>query len=144
MFDANALRYLRKERPAGFTPQAGPYSPSSDRRALAAAAVEAGAGSGAGAGAGAGAAASCPVPVVDAREYLPAVDLLKQLPKLKLASRLQEQKWALRAAAIDDVLKAIGDVPKLVPGDYGELLASLKVALKVTNLRPPARPNRPC
>lgn len=138
---------------------------SSDAAAAAGAGGGAGVGAGSSAGASTAAPAAAPIaqPAFDEYSLADEVDLLAKLPKIKLESRvrnsstkrvpqtvkpnlthpraslsstqLQEAKWGLRAAAIDDVVRAIGSTPKLAPGDYSDLLSIVKAAIKV--LPPP-------
>jgi len=64
--------------------------------------------------------------VVDAREFIESVDLISQLAKTDFETKIAETKWSEKVEGLKLVLNIIGPVPKLQPGDYGDLVRTLK------------------
>ncbi len=66
---------------------------------------------------------------LDPYELADPVDLLAKLgaPGAEFYPKLNAAKWSERVEALQFACKAVGDVPKLVPGDYADLVRALKL-----------------
>lgn len=70
---------------------------------------------------------------IDPMDLIDPVDILSQLPK-DFYDKLEEKKWQTRKEALE-ALEVLLKNPKLMPGDYGELVKALKkVVSKDTNV----------
>lgn len=70
---------------------------------------------------------------IDPLDLIDPVDILSQLPK-DFYDKLEEKKWQIRKEALEALELQLKN-PKLMPGDYGELVKALKkVVSKDTNV----------
>lgn len=70
---------------------------------------------------------------IDPMDLIDPVDILAQLPK-DFYDKLEEKKWQTRKEALE-ALEVLLKNPKLMPGDYGEVVKALKkVVAKDTNV----------
>jgi hypothetical protein len=92
-------------------------------------AAAAGAGAGDGGAGGGGDAGGDMGFSLDPYELADPVDLLAKLsaPGVDFYGKLGAAKWSERVEALQFACKAVGDVPKLVPGDYAELVRAMKL-----------------
>ena len=71
---------------------------------------------------------------IDGYEYAEPADILSVLAKEHFSDQLSAQKWSERRDALHR-LKALASTPRLVSGDYGDVLRELrKVIVKDSNV----------
>lgn len=54
------------------------------------------------------------------------VDILSKLPKTEFNQKLAATKWSEILEGLNIAVDMIGDIPKLTPGDYGDLVQKVK------------------
>jgi hypothetical protein len=57
------------------------------------------------------------------------VDILARTRTSEYAQFLSENKWSEQIQALQIIIDAIGAVPKIAPGDFTELMQTLKVTV---------------
>ncbi|KAI5733008.1 hypothetical protein M8J76_006606 [Diaphorina citri] len=62
---------------------------------------------------------------IDPYDLLDPVDVLSKLPK-NFYEKVEEKKWQERKEALDALEKILTESPKIEPGDFGELVKTLK------------------
>ncbi|XP_026677349.1 protein mini spindles, partial [Diaphorina citri] len=62
---------------------------------------------------------------IDPYDLLDPVDVLSKLPK-NFYEKVEEKKWQERKEALDGLEKILTESPKIEPGDFGELVKTLK------------------
>lgn len=67
-----------------------------------------------------------PTPAFNPFDLVEEVDLLSKLAKSDFSAKVGESKWSEKKGALDLVVGFIGEVPKLKPDDYQELMRKLK------------------
>ncbi|KAL0586329.1 hypothetical protein ABG067_003941 [Albugo candida] len=71
---------------------------------------------------------------MDPRDFVDAVNLTEKLAKTEYKAKIGSTKWKDKVAALKIVLEVIGPVPKLANGDYGDLVATLKLLSQDSNV----------
>lgn len=54
------------------------------------------------------------------------VDILSKLPKTEFNQKLAATKWSEILEGLNIAIDLIGTIPKLTPGDYGDLVQKVK------------------
>ncbi|XP_038047612.1 cytoskeleton-associated protein 5-like [Patiria miniata] len=70
-------------------------------------------------------------PAIDPYDLLTAVDILSKMPK-DFYDNMEEKKWQIRKEALENLLPLVSN-PKIEPGDFGDLVRTLKKTVAKDN-----------